>query len=134
MPAPGEIAGIIGALAALLGSGAWLTQLGLRAANRRKADAEAASAEAGVSSTLFAEWQKIVQDIRSDVERLRTERDELLKRLAASEERGEELERQLREAHRKIEELERKLTDALADIERLKAELAGPRRRKPSLP
>lgn len=134
MPEPGEIAGIIGALAALLGSGAWLTQIGLRATNRRKAEAEAAGAEAGVSSTLFAEWQKIVQDIRSDVQRLRTERDELLERLAASEAREEELSVKLRKALRDIEDLERKLTEALADIARLKAELANPRRRKPALP
>lgn len=117
MPSPGEIAQIIAALAALVGSGAWLTNVGLRAANRRKAMAEAAGAEAGVSSTLFAEWQKIVQDIRSDVQRLRDERDALLVRLAASEVREEELETQLKLA--------------LRDIEDLKAEL---KRRRPRAP
>ncbi len=106
MPEAGELLAVITALSALIGSvSTGLVHWGLRAAARRKAMAEAAGVEAGVSSTLFAEWKKIVEELREEVKRLTAARLDLEHRLEEGETRERDLEAQLRQARRDIETL-----------------------------
>lgn len=93
----GEIAGIIGALAALLGAGGWIAKLGLRGTELRragaeadKAEAEAQGAQASATASTFGEWGKIFDALRAEVKRLGEDRDEIARRLRAAEKQDED--------------------------------------------
>jgi hypothetical protein len=115
----GELVAAIGTLSALIGSlSAGAVQWGLRAAAKRKAMAEAAGAEVGVSATLFGEWQKIVENLREEVRRLTAGRAEDEIRLKAAEGRERELENELRQARADILELKATVRALKARAER----------------
>lgn len=101
-----DLIAVITAVGALIGSlSAGAVQWGLQAAAKRKALAEAAGAEVGVSATLFAEWKKIVEELREEVRRLTAARAEAESRLEAAEGRERELEKHLRQARQDISDL-----------------------------
>jgi DNA repair exonuclease SbcCD ATPase subunit len=122
MPEPGELIAVITATSALIGSlSAGAVQWGLRAAARRKAMAEAAGVEAGVSSSLFAEWRKIVEELRTEVSRLVADRLDMERQLKEERVARAELGRRLEEGEARERLLEDQLRQARRDIETLKA-------------
>ena len=73
----GDLAGVLTALAALLGAAGWLTRLGLRGAELRKLQAdgdktiaEAGALQAGAAASLLGAAGALIDDLRERLERV----------------------------------------------------------------
>lgn len=118
-----EISTLLTSGAAIIASGAWLAQIGIKQAERRKLLADTADTQAktanSTAATILGTAGELIDELRKEITRLRKDRDDACTREDVVQARLSEVERKCVACVNNEESCKQKLSQALDRLARL---------------